>query len=80
MEDEGLVAMRKLQEAATSVAEFRGTDPLKFVDQMLTNLAEAYKAQLVDVDIDELTRVQAHIKQTLAIRAVIRGQQALPIV
>ena len=80
MEDEGLVAMRKLQEAATSVAEFRGTDPMKFVDQMLTQLADVYKAQLADVSVDELVRVQAHLKQTLAIRSVIRGNQALPVV
>lgn len=80
MEDEGLIAMRKLQDAATSVAGFRGSDPMKFVDQMLTHLAEAYKAQLADVTTDELVRVQSHLKQTLAIRAVIRGNQALPIV
>lgn len=80
MEDESLVAMRKLQDAATSVAEFRGSDPMKFVDQMLTHLAETYKAQLADVTVDELVRVQAHLRQTLAIRAVIRGNQALPVV
>lgn len=80
MQDEGTTATLKLQEAASAVAEFRNTDPLKFVDQMLTQLAEVYKAQLADVSVDELVRTQAHLKQTLAIRAVIRGQQALPIV
>lgn len=80
MEDEGLVAMRKLQESATSVAEFRGTDPLKFVDQMLSNLADVYKGQLADVSVDELVRVQAQLKQTLAIRAVLRGNQVLPVI
>lgn len=80
MEDDGLRAMRQLQESTTAVAEFRGTDPLKHIDQMLTNLAEAYKAQLADVTPDELVRVQSFLKQTLAIRAVLRGNQALPIV
>lgn len=80
MEDEGLIAMRKLQDASTSVAEFRGSDCLKFVDQMLTHLADVYKAQLADVTTDELVRVQSHLKQTLAIRAVIRGNAALPVV
>jgi hypothetical protein len=80
MEDEGLRAMRKLQEATTTVAEFRGTDPLKHVDQMLTSLADVYKSQLADVSVDELVRVQAHLKQTLAIRAAIRGDQSLPVV
>lgn len=80
MEDEGMRAMRLLQESATSVAEFRGTDPLKHVDQMLTNLADAYKAQLADIDIDDLVRIQACLKQTLAIRAVIRGTQTLPLI
>lgn len=80
MQDEGTIATLKLQESAVAVAEFRNTDPLKFVDQMLTHLAEVYKAQLADIDVDELVRVQSHLKQTLAIRAVIRGQQSLPIV
>lgn len=80
MEDEGLRAMRYLQEAAKTVGEFKGTDPLKFVDAMLTGLAEVYKSQLADVTVDELVRVQAHLKQTLAIRAAIRGEAALPLV
>ena len=80
MEDEGLRATRSLQETAAAVAEFRGTDPLRMVDQMLTHLADCYRAQLADVTVDELVRVQAHLKQTLAIRETIRGQQALPLV
>lgn len=80
MEDEGLIAVRALQSATTAVAEFRGADSLKHVDQMLSSLADVYRAQLADVTVDELIRVQAHLKQTLALRAVIRGEQALPIV
>jgi hypothetical protein len=80
MEDEGLRATRALQQSTASVAEFGGSDPLRMVDQMLTNLAEVYKSQLADVSIEELVRVQAHLKQTLAIRAVIRGEAALPLV
>ena len=53
---------------------------MKHVDQMLSSLADVYRAQLADVTVDELVRVQAHLKQTLALRAVIRGEQALPIV
>lgn len=80
MEDEGLLAVKALQSAAITVAEFRGTDPLIHVDRMLSSLADVYRAQLADVSVEELQRVQAHLKQTLAIRAVIRGQQALPMV
>lgn len=80
MEDEGLRATRSLQQSSNSVLEFKGSDPLRMVDQMLTNLVDVYKAQLADVTVDELVRVQAHLKQTLAIRAVIRGNQALPVV
>lgn len=80
MQDEGTQATLKLQEAAASVVAFQGSDPLKFVDQMLSHLADVYKSQLADVTTDELVRVQAHLKQTLAIRAVIRGNQALPLV
>ncbi len=80
MEDDGLRAMRQLQESTAVVAEFRGTDPLKHIDQMLTSLAEVYKAQLADVAVDELVRTQSCLKQTLAIRAAIRGSQALPVV
>lgn len=80
MEDEGLLAVKALQSAATAVAEFRGADPLIHVDRMLSSLADVYRAQLADVSVEELQRVQAHLKQTLAIRAVIRGQQALPMV
>ena len=80
MEDDSLRAMRSLQESARVVNEFKGTDPMKFVDAMLTGLADLYKSQLADVTVDELVRVQAQLKQTLAIRAVIRGDQALPLV
>lgn len=80
MEDDGLREMRLLQEASTVVAEFRGTDPLKHVDQMLTHLAGAYRAQLADVGPEELVRVQSLLRQTLAIRGVLRGTQSLPIV
>lgn len=80
MQDEGTRAVLALQDSAKAVAEFKGTDPLKFVDAMLTNLAEVYKSQLADVTVEELVRVQAHLKQTLAIRAAIRGDQGLPLV
>lgn len=80
MEDDGLKAMRLLQEAAKNVVEYKGSDAMRQVDLMLGNLIDVYKAQLADVTVDELVRVQAHLKQTLAIRAVIRGNQALPVV
>ena len=80
MEDDGLRFARALQETATAVGEFRGTDPLRMVDQMLTNLANCYRCQLADVTVDELVRIQACLKQTLAIRETIRGNQALPLV
>lgn len=80
MDDDGLVAVKALQSASTVVAEFRGAEVLRHVDHMLSALADVYRAQLADVTVEELVRVQAHLKQTLALRAVIRGEQALPIV
>ena len=80
MEDDSIRLMRQLQDSARAVSEFRGTDPLKHVDQMLTHLADVYKTRLADVAVDDLVKTQAYLKQTLALRAAIRGNQTLPVV
>jgi hypothetical protein len=80
MEDESMRTMRQLSDAARVVSEFRGTDPIKAVDQMLTSLADAYRQRLADVGVEELIRTQALLKQTLAIRDSLRGNQMLPLV
>ncbi len=80
MEDDSLVHMRRLQQVSEAVAEYRGAELMEHLDQMLTTLADVYKAQLADVSVEELVRVQSHLKQTLALRGVLRGTQALPLV
>ena len=80
MEDDSLTHMRRLQQAAEAVGEYRGAELMAHLDALLTTLADVYKAQLADVSVEELQRVQAHLKQTLALRGVLRGTQALPLV
>lgn len=80
MEDDSIRLMRQLQDSARAVGEFRGSDPLKHIDQMLTHLADVYKSRLADVAVDDLVKTQAYLKQTLALRAAIRGSQTLPVV
>ena len=46
----------------------------------LLSLAHSYQLQLVDVSVEELVPLQSKLKQTLAIRAVLRGEQPLPVI
>lgn len=78
--DDELKQTKAMADNAVAVAAYRGSDCLNHVDAMLTSLSEVYKSRLADVSVDELVRVQALLKQTLAIRGVIRGDQQLPIV
>lgn len=66
--------------ASFSVAQYGGSDPMNAMDEMLSQMAEVYRDRLADVSVDELVRIQACLRQTLAIRAVIRGAQQLPTI
>ncbi|MBU3577573.1 hypothetical protein [Polynucleobacter sp. UK-Kesae-W10] len=76
--DEETKIIIALADSAVDVAKFKGSDAMNTMDKMLSNLAEAYKNQLANVTVDELVRIQACLKQTLAIQGVIRGTQQLP--
>ena len=78
--DDGLKATRTMADAAVMVAEYKNSDAIKAMDAMLTSLADVYKCQLVDVSAEELVRLQSCLRQTIAIRSVIRGAQQLPTI
>ena len=78
--DDGDKAIRAMADAAVVVAQYQGSDAIKAVDEMLTELANVYRCQLADVSVDELVRIQSCLRQTLAIRGVIRKTQQLPTI
>jgi hypothetical protein len=78
--DDGLKATRAMADSAVVVAEYKSSDAMKAMDLMLTNLADVYRCQLADVGVDELVRIQSCLRQTLAIRGVIRGITQLPTI
>lgn len=78
--DDGLKATRAMADSAVAVAAYKGSDAMVQMDEMLTHLADVYRCQLADVGVDELVRIQSCLRQTLAIRAVIRGAQQLPTI
>ena len=78
--DDGLKATRAMAASAVAVAAYKGSDAMVQMDEMLTHLADVYRCQLADVGVDELVRIQSCLRQTLAIRAVIRGAQQLPTI
>jgi hypothetical protein len=78
--DDGLKATRAMADSAVVVAEYKSSDAMTAMDLMLTNLADVYRCQLADVGVDELVRIQSCLRQTLAIRGVIRGITQLPTI
>jgi hypothetical protein len=78
--DDGMQAMRAMADSAVVVAQYKGSDAAKHLDEMLSNLADVYRCQLADVSVDQLVTIQSCLRQTLAIRAVIRGAQQLPTI
>ena len=78
--DDGLKATRAMADAAVMVAQYKGSDAMKTMDVMLSSLADVYRCQLADVSVDELVRIQSCLRQTLAIRNVIRGITQLPTI
>lgn len=80
MIDEGVKAIQAMADAAGLLSEYRGAEATRAMDDMLTRLAHSYQLQLVDVSVEELVPLQSKLKQTLAIRAVLRGEQPLPVI
>lgn len=74
-------SMRNLHAMASSakaVAEYKNSELSRHMDDLLSALIESYRADLADVNEDELRTLQAKLKQTIAIRGVIRGESELP--
>ena len=78
MMDESMRNLTAMAEAAKAVKEYSNSELSKHMDAMLTALAESYRFDLADVREGDLVALQTKLKQTLAIRAVIRGELELP--
>ncbi len=78
MIDEGMNALRAMNEASKAVHEYAGSELSKHIDDMLTALADGYRIDLAEVNEEGLLQLQAKLKQTLAIRSVIRGEASMP--
>lgn len=77
--DPQITAMRELASAADVVTYFAGGDCANAIVSMLDHLIETYKIDLMNVSPEGLTRLQAAIQQTLAIRDVVaNGTKAIP--
>lgn len=70
--------IKRLSDACSAVREYRGSEVLGHVDEMLVALMEGYKADLEHVSEDQLKPLQAKLRQVSAIRKVILGEEALP--
>lgn len=73
-----MAILHDMADAAKAVKEYAGSELSRHMDIMLTNLAESYRLELQDVSEKDLLALQTKLKQTLAIRAVIRADQDLP--
>jgi hypothetical protein len=78
--DDGLKATRAMADSAVVVTQYKSSDAMTAMDKMLSDLADVYRCQLADVGVDELVRIQSCLRQTLAIRGVIRGITQLPTI
>ena len=78
MMDESMRNLQAMASSAKAVREYKTSELSKHMDELLTALANSYRADLADVDEGNLKTLQAQLKQTLAIRAVIRGDSEMP--
>ena len=78
MMDDSMQALTAMAQASKAVREYMGSELSQHMDAMLTTLAETYRMDLADVVAADLVALQTKLKQTLAIRAVIRGDLELP--
>lgn len=78
MIDPGMRGLRAMAESAKAIEAYKTSELSKHMDELLSNLAESYRLDLADVAEENLRTLQAKLKQTLAIRAVIRGESGLP--
>jgi hypothetical protein len=71
--DEQLMHER-LIEASRTVRLYAGTEGYKHLIEMLDTLGRSYMTDLVNVSPDGLVSLQAAIKQTYAIRAIVANE------
>ena len=71
-----VLKMQASIEASTAlVRAYAGSDVSRAICGMLQALVDAYKDELMNVSPDGLTRLQALVRQTDAIRAVVSGDR-----
>lgn len=78
--DDEMKATRAMADAAVAVAQYAGSDAMNQMDEMLSQMIDVYRSRLADVTVDELVRIQSCLRQTIAIRGVLRGTQQLPTI
>lgn len=78
MIDESMRILVAMESACRAIHEYQSSDLSRHVDDMLTNLIDSYRADLAEINEGDLKTLQAKLKQTIAIRAVIRGESVLP--
>lgn len=71
-------ALRRMAGAAEAVHEYKGSELSKHLEEMLSALIESYRSDLENVSQADLTTLQAHLRQAIAIRSVIRADSKLP--
>lgn len=71
--DEQLMHER-LIEASRTVRQYAGTEGSRHLIEMLDTLGRSYMTDLVNVSPDGLVALQAAIKQTYAIRAIVANE------
>ena len=80
MTDRTIAIAQALTETTKVVVEYRGSDAMNSMNNMLEALAESYRHRLADVSVDELIRVQSCLKQVKAIQGVLAGSGTLPVI
>lgn len=76
--DASMRNLHAMADAAKAVIEYKNSELSRHLDELLSALIESYRADLADVDESDLRTLQAKLKQTIAIRGVIRGESELP--
>lgn len=69
--DDEMTAMKQMASATSVVRAYAGSDSSKALLSMLDALIDSYKLDLMVVTPDKLMHLQAAIRQTAAIRAVV---------
>lgn len=67
-------AQKRMEQAAEAVREYKGTDASNAVIRMLDAMADHYRHQLVEADVDRVVVLQTQVKQVRALIRVMRGE------